>query len=185
MTAASKQRPPRLHSIAGLKIVALLIIFYWHSPLPKDGVPDLGARCVELFFVSSGFLVAYTHRGSFSGSINGALDYVLRKVKIAYPVYLISLVLSVVWLFLANGGRWLTPGYLLALPFHLGLCQSWISEIAMLYNGAAWFFSTVLVCYALSPTIDSLLNRLSKRFGDRGGQPLFYSRLQLFNCFLS
>lgn len=74
MTAASKTKSLRLHAIAGLKIVALMVIFYWHSPLPKVGMPDLGARCVELFFVASGFLVAYARWGRFSGRIDDALD---------------------------------------------------------------------------------------------------------------
>lgn len=169
MTVTPKIKTPRLYSVTGLKVVALLIIFYWHSPLPKEGMPDLGARCVELFFVASGFLVAYTHRGRFSERIDDDLSYVLRKVKKAYPAYILSVVLSVVWLLLVNGSEGLTSGYLSALPFHLILCQSWISGIAMLYNGAAWFLSAILVCYALAPTIDSALNRLSRRFGDRGG----------------
>lgn len=173
VTATSKIKPPRLNAVAGLKIVALLIIFFWHSPLPKDGMPDLGARCVELFFVASGFLVAYTRRGRFSGRIDDALDYVLHKVKNAYPVYLFSLALSIAWLLLTNGSGGFNPRYLLALPFHLALCQSWISGISMLYNGAAWFFSAALVCYAFAPALDSVLNRLSKRLGSWRGATAF------------
>lgn len=169
MDLAGKAHPPRLKAVAGLKIVALLLVFIWHSPLPTEGVPDLGARCVELFFVASGFLVAYSRHGRFSDSVAGAMGYALGKARRAYPVYLLSLALSIVWLFLTNGSDWLTPGYLLALPFHLILCQSWVSGIAMLYNGAAWFFSAALVCYVLAPAIDSVLGELSKRLGARGG----------------
>ena len=162
-------RPKRLDAITGLKIVALLLVFYWHSPLPKSGVPDLGARCCELFFVASGFLVAYSRHGKFPESFRGTLEYVLNKIRHAYPVYLVSLVLSVAWMFLSDGVEWLRPDYLCALPFHIILCQSWISGIAMLYNGAAWFLSSLLVCYALAPVIDWALGRLSKRIGEMGG----------------
>lgn len=44
----------RIGSLAGLKVIALLLLFWWHSPIPNPNV-DIGARVCEFFFVVSGF----------------------------------------------------------------------------------------------------------------------------------
>lgn len=154
----------RFPSLTGIKVLATLLIFYWHSPLPKNDVPDLGARCCELFFVLSGFLVACSRHGRFSTDMRDAENYVIGKVKRVYPVYIASLFLSILWLFLSRGADWLSVDNLTALPLHLLMSQAWFSGIAMLYNGAAWFLSALFVCYAAAPFIELWINKLSKRF---------------------
>lgn len=49
----------KIESFNSLKAIMLLILFYWHSPIPRYGLGDLGARTCEFLFVISGFCVAY------------------------------------------------------------------------------------------------------------------------------
>lgn len=43
-----------LSSLGGIKVIAMLLLFWWHSSIPNPNV-DLGARTCELLFVTSGF----------------------------------------------------------------------------------------------------------------------------------
>ncbi len=67
----------QLRSVTGLKVLATLGIFVWHCGFLKS--PDLGARCVEIFLVTSGFLTAYNHHGSYAGTFDESIA-IVRKV---------------------------------------------------------------------------------------------------------
>jgi len=43
-----------LSSLGGIKVIAMLLLFWWHSSIPIPNV-DLGARTCELLFVTSVF----------------------------------------------------------------------------------------------------------------------------------
>lgn len=43
-----------LSSFWGIKVIAMLLLFWWHSSIPIPNV-DLGARTCELLFVTSVF----------------------------------------------------------------------------------------------------------------------------------
>lgn len=61
-----------------------MLIFLNHSYgyLGISKVFDFGARGVEIFFVLSGFLVAYNYADKdLDSSLKGSLIYMLRKVK--------------------------------------------------------------------------------------------------------
>jgi len=40
----------RIGSLSGLKVIALILLFCWHSSIPNPHV-DIGARACEFFFV--------------------------------------------------------------------------------------------------------------------------------------
>ena len=175
-----QELPRRLPTLTGLKLILLFLIFLWHAPIQKAGWPDLGARCCELFFVISGFLVAYNHHNQLESSNGHNLTYYFKKLAQSYPAYLFSLALSILWLFLTQEEAWLKSDYLIGLPFHLLLIQSWIPNIALNYNGAAWFLSSLLFCYAASPYISVTLKCLMRAFGNvRGIITLFLASTAL------
>ena len=89
----------QLRSITGLKVLATLGIFIWYCGLLKS--PDLGARCVKIFLVVSGFLTAYNHHGSYEGTLDEGVAIVRKKLRSIYPVYLAGFLLAVV-VILAN-----------------------------------------------------------------------------------
>ena len=67
----------RLNSITGLKVLATVLIFIWHTGYFE--APDLGARCVEIFFVTSGLLMAWNHEGSYKGTVGECLGIFRQK----------------------------------------------------------------------------------------------------------
>lgn len=71
----------RIHSLSGLKVIAILLIFWWHSWLNNPPC-DLGARCCEFFFVASGFLVYYSHKDTSSCTWKASFNAVLRKLAV-------------------------------------------------------------------------------------------------------
>lgn len=53
-------RQKSINSIIGIKAIAMLLLFWWHSSIPRPTV-DIGARTCEILFVVSGFLVGYNY----------------------------------------------------------------------------------------------------------------------------
>lgn len=50
MSEAKKENgAEKLNSFSGLKLIALMMIFWWHSDFQKP-ILDLGARACEFFF---------------------------------------------------------------------------------------------------------------------------------------
>ena len=158
--------------LTGLKVAALFGIFYWHS-MPQAGLPDLGARLVELFFVVSGFLVGIRHHGTFDVSISGCWGYLWPKVRLLYPVYLLGLALGVLQHVL-NGGWYVEADTILPIVWALGLQQAWIPAIAMVYNGASWFISAWAFCMFCAPFLQWLLEKMQDVIGEVQGFFAFF-----------
>ena len=51
----------KINSLAGLKAVAMLCIFWQHCVLYNTLIPDVASRAVEILFLASGFLEARNH----------------------------------------------------------------------------------------------------------------------------
>lgn len=166
-SSLAELRPPRLHSLTGLKVIALILIFIWHA-LPQEGLPDLGARCCEVMFASSGFLVAYNRHDRFGATLDSALDYLRNKIKAFYPVYLTSLLATILYLVLSNHGMmWVTKESIASLTWHILLLQAWFPAISMQYNGLAWFLSALLFCYATAPFMSVIVKKICGWLEDR------------------
>ena len=56
MNRPDGKRTGSIGSLNGLKAAAMILVFWWHSPMNKPDSPDLGLRMCEIFFVLSGFL---------------------------------------------------------------------------------------------------------------------------------
>ena len=85
----------KLSNLQGLRFYAFMLIFLNHSYgyLGISKVFDFGARGVEIFFVLSGFLVAYNYADKdLDSSLKGSLIYMLRKVKKFYVLHIITFV---------------------------------------------------------------------------------------------
>lgn len=172
----------QIKQLTGLKILALFGIFCWHS-LPQVGLPDLGARFVELFFVVSGFLVGLRRHGTFKASFSGGWEYVAPKVRGLYPVYLIGLALGVLLVAL-KGGLGLRADSILPIAWALALQQAWIPSIAMKYNGAAWFISAWAFCMLCSPALQWLLDGARRTLGPAKGSLTLFASLLAVRIFL-
>ncbi len=162
---ASRQQ---LSAITGLKVLATLGIFVWHCGFFKT--PDLGARCVEIFLIVSGFLTSYNHHGAYAGTLDESFAIVRKKLRAIYPVYFAGFLLAVAYMIAAhNTGGYTRFGLAATALVHLALMQAWIPSVAFAFDGAAWFLSAVLFCYAMSPVVSRLLCYAKSRLG---GLPL-------------
>jgi len=141
-----------LPPLTGLRFFAAFFIFTGHatpvmlrlSPNPQLVISVTNCFLevgMELFFVLSGFVIHYNYSnvGRPPHSQDLAKFYVARFARI-YPLYLLFLTLQVV----LNGG-----GNLRALPFFLGMTQSWVFAIlsgiplvAHLNSTITWSIST-------------------------------------------
>lgn len=148
-----------INSLTGIKAIAMLLLFWWHSSIPSPNV-DLGARTCELLFVTSGFLVGYNY---YSKDIlttwNASFEYFFKKVIKFWPLHILVLFLMLLVTFVLNGC--LTVENLLVGIVNGLLLQAWSHnpDVYFSYNGASWFLSALVFCYFMSP----LLLRFSKK----------------------
>ena len=86
----------KLNSLQGLRLLAFLLIYLNHSfwLLGIGKIFDFGARGVEIFFVLSGFLVAYNYGDRvFDCSWKNCTLYAYNKLKKFYILHFITFLL--------------------------------------------------------------------------------------------
>ncbi len=176
-------RRPRLYALTGLKVIAVVAVFFWHA-LPQDHLLDLGARGCELMFAASGFLVAYNRHGWFTSSIGDAVRYLESKVRKFYPLYLAALIVAIPVIALEGHLAWGDPGTYLSLPFHLAMMQAWSHRIALGFNAPGWFLSALMVCYAAAPVLAQVIKRLTRMLGPRRGVLCVFGTLLCLRLYL-
>lgn len=153
-----KIKRPYLDSLGGIKALALIAIYYWHSPLPNPAV-DLGARGCELFFVVSGFLTAYNYfYKEMPATWKESFLQVLKKVVKFWPLHFLAFLLV---LYYKPASFFANKMYILDAICNLSLVQAWFSagRIRFSYNGATWFLSALAFCWFMTP----LLLKLPKK----------------------
>ena len=133
----------RISSLAGLKVIAIWLIFWWHSWLTNPPC-DLGARCCEFFFVASGFLVYYTHNDSSTCTWGDSLRYITKKLVTIWPMHLLAFILCLCAMPIAEV---FTQSTAIRGLINLLLLQCWIDiELIFLsFNGPSWCLSSVLL----------------------------------------
>lgn len=146
----------RIYSLNGLKMIAMLAIFLWHSIL-RDYYIDLGARACELFFVISGLLVGYKY---FYKDIpltwGESFRYVYKKICKFWPLHLFTTILLLVFYI-----RPFSFAELYKCLISLCMLQAWSnnSDIFFAGNGVMWFLSAMLFCYFVSPILLKILKK--------------------------
>lgn len=147
----------RIKSLTGLKAIAMLLIFWWHSALPNPSV-DLGARCCEFFFVASGFLFASNHYTNDAMTLIDAIKYVLKKSIKIYPIYLLTFLVEVVLQGISNGTD------IVNAVLDIFMLQSWSTSQSVFFsfNGTLWFAASLMYSYLLGCLVMGLLRGMRK-----------------------
>ena len=131
----------------GLKLLFVLSIVFMHAGMPILGE---GADLCSFFFVISGFF----YKGETCVRYR---DYMWNKISSMLPLQWMSVILAVVVLHLSV--HWdIIP--------HLLLLQSYIPEKGFEffnYNGVAWFLSSLMFCYALSPVVYKVILKIKDK----------------------
>jgi peptidoglycan/LPS O-acetylase OafA/YrhL len=155
-----------LPALTGVRFLAAWYVVLFHAfpglahryPLPRGiGIfLSHGYLAVGLFFVLSGFILAYTYEGQVDVSSGKARFWEARFARI-YPVYILSLALS--YWFTTN----LHFGTRLAV---LGMVQTWNPlnpDMGGAWNYPAWTLSTEAFFYLCFPFVVPWISRRSDR----------------------
>lgn len=168
-------RKPHLRALTGLRFLAALHVVLMHRALQYLGwaptwtrnVAAAGYTGVSLFFVLSGFVLAYTYlEPGERQSIERRRFWAARFARV-YPVYLVSLLVALpafAGLALLRGGADLgpetSPGKIALTT--LTLTQSWSWTTVWQWNSPGWSLSAEAFFYAAFPLIVPALLRYAR-----------------------
>lgn len=157
---------PALQGFHILRALSMLMVFYCHMPsIPsvRDfvhfplGTSQAGAIAVSVFFVVSGFAMAYNHsEESFSDWRTWGRMFWRRLAKF-YPTAVVVTILSLPLAFVGGFRERVSPISVLA---NLLLLQAW--HLTWNLSGVVWFLSVLLFCYAMFPVILQIIHRLGR-----------------------
>jgi len=165
VTGADAARRPHLRALTGLRFLAAfhVVVYHFGQPLLKEAPSPLrslagcGYVSVSLFFLLSGFILAYTYLPeSGPARVDPRRFWTARFARI-YPVYLVGFILAaphVVKTLVGEHG--LAGGALRALGHGaaaLGLVQAWSPHTAIVWNVPAWSLSVEAFFYLLFPML--------------------------------
>jgi peptidoglycan/LPS O-acetylase OafA/YrhL len=161
--AEIRHRLPALRALTSLRFFAAMHVVLYHLSTEHTykAVPLLGRFLmsgytgVSLFFVLSGFILAYNYR-----EVKDRRDFWISRFARVYPVYWIALMLGVAYSFAP-------ASHMVHFWVPLGLCltllHTWYPPFADSFNGPGWTLSVEAFFYALFPFLVVWL----RRFGDR------------------
>jgi peptidoglycan/LPS O-acetylase OafA/YrhL len=155
-----------LPALNGLRFVAALHVVLIHSlrarwlPVPVRSAVDAGYTSTSLFFILSGFILAWVYAGA-----DGRLNVPPRRFLVArfsrmYPL-LVASQLLVIPLWLARPhGPWERWG---VVALGLSGMQAWWPRMAEVLNTPAWTLTVLTLAYALFPGMLAAVRRLPRR----------------------
>jgi peptidoglycan/LPS O-acetylase OafA/YrhL len=147
------QRRP-IEALTGLRFVAALIVVVSHLPqiIPIDWLQEAlgrqGAAGVTIFFVLSGFVLAYNYAEFFRTSTTGALHFMRARIARIWPINVVSLIITTLLLL-----WWGNPPSPVPWVVNLLMLQALVPTQAMLFswNPPAWSVSCELIFYCSFP----------------------------------
>lgn len=148
-----------LYSINGIKVISLLLIFLYHTGILGYRI-DFGARCCEILFVCSGFLVGNKYlQSKMENTWCQSFSYCKKKLIQFYPLHALTLLLVIVY----SDDSCYSFYYCFKFINNALLIHSWYDcpEIYFSFNGVSWFLSALLFCYFLSPLLINFVKQIN------------------------
>lgn len=143
-----------IKSIQGLRALAMLGIFLFHSGLLLNGTFP-----VTFFFILSGFVLYYSRFDKVDMSFNEWLVWIFNKMKPLYIIHLVTFLLSIIirW-------EWLTrltvPQIIKRIVLDLFLIQSLFENDAFIFNGLAWYLSITFILYLIAIPLIRIIKKI-------------------------
>lgn len=168
------RRPP-LHACTGLRFLAAMgvVAYHFYCAPCEPGVPGFlgqlfqaGFTAVSLFFILSGFILAYNYLGERGGFVGTTRDFYRARFARIYPIYLLALVVDLPLFLhaLRAAEPAATPGEVARIcTATLTLTQAWLELGRPTWNIMAWTLSTEAFFYALFPLLGPWLARQGSR----------------------
>jgi peptidoglycan/LPS O-acetylase OafA/YrhL len=179
IAAEAEAAPQRsaLPALTGLRFVAAMLVVFFHYQFLIPGlissrsaganVVHAGFVGVSLFFVLSGFILAYTYLAPGHGMRGTTDEFLHARFARIYPVYITALLYSAplfidVAFFHQVGVTHLRDVIKAAILTPL-LLQGWTPKKAWMWDGPAWSLSAEAFFYLVFPAIGAWIARRSKR----------------------
>ncbi|WP_203135826.1 acyltransferase family protein [Microbacterium sp. JZ31] len=146
-----------LPSLAGVRFAGGAVVFACHAivllPDAEPGLLGAGMSMVSMFFVLSGFIMAWAHRPG-----DTARAFYRRRFARIYPAYFVAVTAAIVVSLVYAG---FSP--LNLLPYTL--IQAWFPDPMAHFaaNAVFWSLSCEAFMYAIFPFVAILLHRASAR----------------------
>jgi peptidoglycan/LPS O-acetylase OafA/YrhL len=135
---------PALPNLTTIRLFAAIYVFCFH--FIETPLFSLGLTGVNLFFILSGFILAY----NYPGVTSPRKFYALRFARI-YPLYFIAIVMGLPIFFHTIIHRDATAIW--ALPLTFTMMQTWWPPLRMAINPAAWTLSVEVFFYLCFPAL--------------------------------
>jgi peptidoglycan/LPS O-acetylase OafA/YrhL len=170
---------PSVQALTGVRFVAAAVVVFYHAalfwrkglvsePSPTGLLPglseilyavlDSGFAMVGLFFVLSGFVLAYNYLPTNTGTRGGAWNFWVARLARVYPMYLIAFLLAALpfWWTYRLPNLWFVSK---SAAYAITLTQAWHPSYALRWNGPAWSLSNEAFFYATFPLFGAILTR--------------------------
>ncbi|QAT82585.1 acyltransferase family protein [Corallococcus coralloides] len=161
-----------LDALTGLRFLAALhvVLFHFGTPCLKGVAPEWmvqvmasGYASVGVFFLLSGFVLAYNYVDTAGGMQTPARAFWSARVARVYPVFLLMFLLSAVptaqGSLAANSVPVAAAKLTTAGLTVLMLLQSWVPKLALYWNPPSWSVSVEAFFYAVFPALAGRLER--------------------------
>lgn len=161
---ASAQPQPhergRVDALTGLRLLAALLVVLSHFPMvPGGGAVNVflksGYNGVTLFFVLSGFVLAWNYSSMVQPTWTGTWDFFVARVARVYPLYLTAL--AAVLVLTRPWPDWRLVG------LHAAALQTWMPRLdhAFALNGPGWSIGVEFFLYDCFPVVIILVTRIT------------------------
>ena len=153
-------------TLNGLRALLFLFIFCTHfkytisySPLGKSlyNYLNLGRFAILFFIILSGFCMALGYSDKFKVlSVHNYVEYLKKRFIKFYPLYLISGLVGLIFIYLKQGINWLYLFIFVYIP----MLTPWLG-INSGGNISGWFLGVIFSCYLVTPPAIYWFNKKS------------------------
>lgn len=146
-------KKPRLRSLTGIRAIAAILVFWHHGDGLYGGISS-GMVGVSLFYILSGFVMAWVDREDDTASL-----FYRRRFARIYPAYAVAAIIAIAYAAVTIGVSWKDF-------FAFTLLQSWVPDETVYFAGSAVFWS--LSCEAFFYVAFPFIRRVTRALTSRG-----------------
>lgn len=149
---------PHVPALTGLRAIAAWMVFFHHFRISSEYVGavlfNMQAQAhvgVSVFFVLSGFLIAYQYADRLGLQARDVLDFLRNRFARLYPMYALCTLVTLVYIDNFEVTTWLLSFTLL---------RGFFGDFYFFHIGQAWSLSVEMTFYLLAPWLLLLVGRV-------------------------